>query len=120
MASAPSSAARNSAALATAGRGSPRRTAMAVWTAPISLADAATTWPSRGQPIDQGAAQDHDVGRLARQQAGRHAAHGSEGAVDPPAGLGFERRAKDFDQPLSRAAAQDPDALHCALMPACW
>src|SRR5260370_22808593 len=50
MASAVSKAVRSSAALPTAGRGSPLRTATAVWTAPISFAESARTWPSRASP----------------------------------------------------------------------
>src|SRR5260370_22116251 len=50
MASAVSKAVRSSAALPTAGRGSPLRTATAVWTAQISFAESARTWPSRASP----------------------------------------------------------------------
>src|SRR5262249_43327420 len=72
------------------------------------------------QRLDQGPAQDHDVGRLARQQPLAHGADGAEHAVDAAARARLERRTQRFDQTLRRSAAQDADALHCGLMPACW
>ena len=66
-----------------------------------------------GQFVDQRAAQDHQVGRLARQQLVAHGADGAEGAVDPAAGLGLERRPDAPDQAVRGAATQDPEGLHC-------
>jgi len=42
------------------------------------------------QRVDQSAAQDHDVGRLAGQQPVAHRADRAEGAVDRAAGAGLE------------------------------
>jgi hypothetical protein len=46
--------------------------------------------PAVHQLVDQGPAQDHDVRRLARQQAPLHGAHRAENAIDAPARLGFK------------------------------
>ena len=54
-----------------------------------------------GELVDQRAAQDHHVGRLARQQLVAHGADGAEGAVDRAAGLGFEGRPDPFDRPCA-------------------
>src|SRR5262245_13669953 len=71
------------------------------------------------QRFDQTAAQDQQVGRVARQQAVPHGPDCAEGALDAAARARLERGAQRFDQGLRGPAAQKSDALHCGLIPAC-
>ena len=120
MASAPRSAVRSSAALPTAGGGSPLRTATAVWTVPIFFADRASTWPSRANPSIRARLR---IMTSAGSPASRRACMAPTAPKVPSIAAPVVASNKDqqrFDQSLGRAAAQDPNDLHCTLMPACW
>src|SRR6185437_6516289 len=69
--------------------------------------------PALGQPFDQRAAQDHEVGRLTGQQLVAHRANGGEGAVDREA----ERGPQALDQRLRGAAGQDTQGRHWIVAP---